>query len=593
MSAFGRMLRERHGEDLPLRRGDWTDWWTNGYGCDARLVGVNRSMRSVLAASEDLACWLKATGDEGWDAERAQVRLRQGDPRRRFGLGEPSPRTSRQTRCTRSPHYAYKADDVYTAALESHDLLARSARRLADQVSRRGPDGVFNLGDLDPQEAYPPADTNELLVYNTLPWERTVIVEEPELRGNTAPDGMLEMFFPRDVPWGGNRPVGPVRRVKGTVPAIRICVHLARRRPGRVRPRGVWNHDRKCSLSASVLTPQPGPWPSGTTRSSITTSRAPIRGGGSDNTSTSGSTIPEGGMRSSSSTSRGSTAGSATPIRPYVRETVQSVVVGEPTIRHGRASISVEVTGKGLGKGTCTFALDPRRRCLEVDWVFDKEETLEPESVYVAFPFNLGEPTFSLDMGVPVIPDAEQIDGSVRDWYPVQKWAAVSDGDRTVIVTPLDAPLMQLGGITIQRWAKTLEPDGPNLMAWPMNNHWDVNFKASQGGRIEERYLADDPRRRRRRRRGTAVGIGAFRGTDRPARPRADWCADRRLPVGRTARRARKRQAGRRRERDRPTRREPPTRGSGGSSPIPRRCPCTGLPDHADRDRRSRTLGRR
>ena len=90
--------------------------------------------------------------------------------------------------------------------------------------------------------------------------------------------------------------------------------------------------------------------------------------------------------------------------------------------------------------------------------------------------------------GAPVHAEEDQIAGSCRDWYPVQQWISVTDGERSVVVAPLDSPLMQLGGITIQRWAGSLEPDGPNLMAWPLNNHWDVNFLADQHGEMEQRY---------------------------------------------------------------------------------------------------------
>jgi hypothetical protein len=174
---------------------------------------------------------------------------------------------------------------------------------------------------------------------------------------------------------------------------------------------------------------------------------------------------------------------------PYVRESVAEARVGEPLVAHGRASIAVEVSGPGISSATCTFALETGRRCLEVDWVLQKTPVRDAESVYVAFPFALGDPTFTVDLGgAPARADEEQIVGSSRDWYPVQRWVSVSDGERTVVMAPLDSPLVQLGGITIQRWARTLEPDGPTLMAWPLNNHWDVNFLADQHGEIEQRY---------------------------------------------------------------------------------------------------------
>ncbi len=57
-----------------------------------------------------------------------------------------------------------------------------------------------------------------------------------------------------------------------------------------------------------------------------------------------------------------------------------------------------------------------------------------------------------------------------------------------VTLVPLDAPLVHLGGITTGKWSRSLEPEGPTIMSWAINNHWMVNFKASQDGRIPLRY---------------------------------------------------------------------------------------------------------
>ena len=86
----------------------------------------------------------------------------------------------------------YKASFAYRSSGEAHDILARAARRFADSLADRGPEGRFNVGDLTPEEAFPPSNTNELLIYNTLPWARRVYVKEPEIRAGGAPVGMLE-----------------------------------------------------------------------------------------------------------------------------------------------------------------------------------------------------------------------------------------------------------------------------------------------------------------------------------------------------------------------------------------------------------------
>ncbi len=109
--------------------------------------------------------------------------------------------------------------------------------------------------------------------------------------------------------------------------------------------------------------------------------------------------------------------------------------------------------------------------------------------MFIAFPFALGPSRFVADInGIPIIPEDEQLPGTVRDWYPIQQWVSVYDSQRFVTVVPLEAPLMHLGGVTTGKWAETLHPESSTVMSWALNNHWMVNFKASQGGKISLRY---------------------------------------------------------------------------------------------------------
>jgi hypothetical protein len=158
-------------------------------------------------------------------------------------------------------------------------------------------------------------------------------------------------------------------------------------------------------------------------------------------------------------------------------------------IQAGRASIAVDITARGIRRARCAFSLDSGAKMLAVDLVLDKEHCTDPEAVFIAFPCNLGQPAFRLDLnGIACTPGVDQLPGSVRTWYPVQHWVDVSDQQRGVTIAPLDAPLMHLGGITTARWTPEFDPEGPTLMSWALNNHWMVNFKASQGGEIPLRY---------------------------------------------------------------------------------------------------------
>ena len=112
-----------------------------------------------------------------------------------------------------------------------------------------------------------------------------------------------------------------------------------------------------------------------------------------------------------------------------------------------------------------------------------------PESVYIAFPFALAAPSFRLDLnGVACTPDEDQLDGAVRDFHPLRRWVDVSDEQGGVTVAPLDAPLVQLGGINTGKAQHKLEAEGPAVYSWALNNHWMVNFRAFQEGEIPLRY---------------------------------------------------------------------------------------------------------
>ena len=122
------------------------------------------------------------------------------------------------------------------------------------------------------------------------------------------------------------------------------------------------------------------------------------------------------------------------------------------------------------------------------------------------------------------MPNADQLDGAAKDWYPLGRWVDVSDAKRGVTLVPLDAPLVHLGGITTGKWDRTLHPEGPTIMTWALNNHWLVNFKSSQSGQHPAALPADDAR-------GPVDPAAAARfaaEVDRTARRAARHRADRR-----------------------------------------------------------------
>ena len=109
---------------------------------------------------------------------------------------------------------------------------------------------------------------------------------------------------------------------------------------------------------------------------------------------------------------------------------------------------------------------------------------------FLAFPFSLAKTASFLGdfNGIPCEPDVEQLPGSVRSWYPVQGWIGVDGVDHSVVMVPLDAPLVHLGGVNTGHVVEHLDSSRPVIMSWALNNHWFVNFKAQQDGQIRLRY---------------------------------------------------------------------------------------------------------
>ena len=120
------------------------------------------------------------------------------------------------------------------------------------------------------------------------------------------------------------------------------------------------------------------------------------------------------------------------------------------------------------------------------------------ESVNFAFPFAVpgGEVRLDVPLGV-VRPELDQMPSACKNWLSVGRWAEVANADFGVTWVTLDAPLLQVGGITATLlnsqtnpdvWRKKIEPT-QKLYAWAMNNHWGTNYRAYQEGPVVFRFV--------------------------------------------------------------------------------------------------------
>ncbi|MGA3325120.1 MAG: polysaccharide lyase family protein, partial [Terriglobia bacterium] len=119
-----------------------------------------------------------------------------------------------------------------------------------------------------------------------------------------------------------------------------------------------------------------------------------------------------------------------------------------------------------------------------------KTEVYTKESVYFAFPFALEHPQFRYEIQNGFVdPGRDQLPGAGKEWFSVQHWVAAEEGGGSVALVPVDASLVCLGDIFRATWPKEFGPRPGTIFSYAMNNYWDTNYAAGQGGDFTFRYV--------------------------------------------------------------------------------------------------------
>ena len=134
---------------------------------------------------------------------------------------------------------------------------------------------------------------------------------------------------------------------------------------------------------------------------------------------------------------------------------------------------------------------------VEIINTVDKLPIRAKEGVHFGFGFNVPDGMPRFDVGwAAVRPELDQIPASCKNWFSVQRWVDISNDKFGVTWSPVDAPLVELGGITANLigsqtdpsvWIQHLAPS-QTIYSWVMNNHWHTNYRAEQEGPTVFRY---------------------------------------------------------------------------------------------------------
>ncbi len=460
-TAFAAM-EQKHGAELPSRRGDLTPYWEDGAGSSALETAINRNAADRLTQAEALTAMLSPASYDpsAYSAAWRDVLLYSEHT---WGAwcsvsDSESPFTKQQ--------WAFKREFAVQAEQKSNDLLAPFLHRKAA-----------------------PSESPTVNVYNSTSWDRTEVVLLPrnisafgdhvtDSHGGTVPSQRLSTgelaVLVTGVPAFGCQPytltAKPAHGVYGAV-HVHGCVLENRKIRAVLDPiTGDLVELRLHGVAANLVDRQKGPL--------------------NQYLYMEGKDLAHLGH-----------SGPAT----------LSVEDNGPLI----ASVRIESAAPGCNKLVRHIRLAADSDVLEISNLIDKKRVpLNPnpgkkgpggsfaqsgskESVQFGFPLSVENGKFVMDIPLATMrPEVDQLPGSCKNWLPVGRWIDISSTEHGVTWATLDAPLVELGGMTAtmlgsQRdpsvWRKHIEPTQA-VYSWVMNNHWGTNYLAYQQGPVTFRY---------------------------------------------------------------------------------------------------------
>jgi hypothetical protein len=119
----------------------------------------------------------------------------------------------------------------------------------------------------------------------------------------------------------------------------------------------------------------------------------------------------------------------------------------------------------------------------------DKKEVASREAAYFAFPFAMSHPQFQYEVQNGVVDPAQDMyPGAGHEWFSVQHWVSVQQDGLSGTLIPLDSPLVTLGDIDRGSWPDEFGERPGTVFSYVMNNYWNTNYSAGQGGHFSFHY---------------------------------------------------------------------------------------------------------
>ena len=454
-------IAQQFGNDLPTIEGDGGPYWEDGIASDAHYAAVERWNEARALSAEKLAT-LTTLVNSDLAADRTSLDQMWED----ILLMDEHTWTSSDSVTDPTSSEAVKQ-------LEVKDQYAINANETAEFLTRNSMAGIANSISVG---------SGNLIVFNTLNWKRSGLVSVDLNNGDQIVDSVTGHVIPVEVTASGNG-LRHVRFLAQDIPAIGYKVFELR--PAEHTPQLSENAQAN-TLESPYYRVELDPV-SGAVRSifdkqlkrELVNQQSPYRFGqylyvtGGDRT-------PNTVLEYSNVYPRPSLV-----VHPAQNGAVISVV---------QAPYGWVARLKSNDTNTPNILTEIRlftaEKKIEIVEDIDKTEVNNKEAVYFAFPFAMKQPQVRYEIQNGVVDPAKNFyPGAGHEWFSVQHWVSVEEDGISSVVMPLDAPLVTLGDINRGEWPTQFGERPGTIFSYVMNNYWDTNYRAAQGGHFKFHYV--------------------------------------------------------------------------------------------------------
>ncbi|HEX5284217.1 MAG TPA: polysaccharide lyase family protein [Bryocella sp.] len=448
------------GDDLPTVRGDGGPYWEDGIASTAELSALERRTESRGPSVEQLATVSSLVNphlaadkerlDRMW---RDMVLMDEHTWTSHDSVKEPiSDETAVQS--------AVKKNYVTDASTIADFVAQNSMANLADSIS---------------------ASRKSVIVFNTLNWKRSGVVTFDLHHGEVLVDSTTGKVMPVEILTKGNA-LSRVRFVASEVPGNGYKVFEIRKGTAAQESKVTQSNILENSFYRVTLDPSTGTVQSifdKELKKELVNQNSPYRFGqylyvtGGDKQPNSLQTFR------------------MVPIPPELQVTgshggrlISSVHTADGWVAR------MESTDENTPSVRVEIRLPEHEKKVEFVEDISKQKVLAKEAVYFAFPFAMDHPEFNFEIQNGVVnPAKDMYPGAGHEWFSVQHWVSVQQDGVSGTIMPLDAGLVTLGDIYRGRWPSHFEDRNGTVFSYAMNNTWNTNYDAGQGGETELRYV--------------------------------------------------------------------------------------------------------